>query len=578
MTDKRSKFYEFKLKGEPKPVHHPFICMDTENDPESGEFILGCLYGKYKDHHGKEHLIERTFYDRFELMNELEQIAKAGGKKNISYRLGLFNADYDLYYIRELVRDTSRVYVGSRLITARLKVGGKQGIPVWDATNLVRGSLEEWIKNLDMEEKYGIRKLSLDNLEMRCMYDAKATYYLFKWLEDTMVYEFKIPLKLTIGACARELYRRHFQKIDMVRNNQFLNDFERKAYRGGRCEVFKRGKYRVKSYDVNSMYLSIMRDVDIPIPQSAQYYDSGSGFDVDKVGVVHCRVEVPEQIIAPLPYYDKKLIFPTGIFDGYWCTPELREALKYGVKIIEVYEYIEYEETAPIFREYAEFIWKKRQEHKGKGDKNLDYMYKTLGNSLYGKYGERNESGGWIKLNDWQGDIEGYNIREYIDGEKYIYVGKEPVDSKHTFPIIPAWITTHARLKLLREMKKREKYVVYCDTDSIHILSTCPNPIEDSKELGGWGFEYEKEQIYYRPKFYGEKRKGVPKRAEILKDNDEVIEFKYKAPVKRATSIRRKLPQNQWLEILKQLQKTDDKRLWNEETGESKPIYINVTK
>jgi len=573
----KPRYFEFKVKGGVKPVHHPYICMDTENDPETGEFILGCLYGYYKDHHGKEHLVEKTFYDRFELQNELIRIAKAGGKQHIPFRLGLFNSDYDLFYIREIVNDSSRIYVGSRLITARLKIGGKRGIPIWDATNLVRGSLEDWIKNLHMEKRYGVKKLSLENLEERCMMDTKATWYLFKWLEDTMVYEFKIPLKLTIGACAREIYRRHFQKINFIRNSNFINDYERKAYRGGRCEVFKRGKRKVKSFDVNSMYLSIMRDVEIPLPQSAQYHETGHGFDVDKPGVVHCKVHVPEQVIAPLPYYKQKLIFPIGTFEGYWCTPELRAAIDYGTEILEVYDYIEYEETAPIFKEYAEFIWKKRQQHKRDGDNNLDYLYKTLGNSLYGKYGERNERGGWVKLSEWQGDIEGKDIREYVDGEKYIYIGKEPLDSKHTFPVIPAWITTHARLKLLREMKKREKWVVYCDTDSIHILSDCPNPIESSKELGGWGFEYEAEQIYYRPKFYGEKTKGVPKRAEILKDDDNIIEFKYITPIKRATAIRRKLPQNMWIEILKQLRKVDDKRVWNEKTGESKPIQINIT-
>jgi len=572
----KPKYFEFKVNKEIKPVHHPYICMDTENNVDTGEFILGCLYGYYQDHHGKQHKVEKTFYDRFELMKELERIAKVGGKNNIPFRLGLFNADYDLYYIREIVRDTSRVYVGSKLITARLKVGGERGIPIWDATNLVRGSLEDWIKNLNMEKRYGIKKLSLEDLEQRCLMDTKATWYLFKWLEDVMVYEFKIPLKLTIGACAREIFRRHFQKVNFIRNSDFLNEFERKAYRGGRCEVFKRGLRRIKSYDVNSMYLSIMRDVEIPLPQSAQYYENGAGFDVYKPGVVHCLVHVPEQIIAPLPYYKNKLIFPVGTFEGYWCTPELRAAIDYGSEIIEVYEYIEYEETAPIFKEYAEFIWKKRQQHKKQGDANLDYLYKTLGNSLYGKYGEKNEQGGWIKISDWEGDIEGYDIREYIDGEKYIYVGKKPLDSKHTFPIIPAWITTHARLKLLHEMKKREKYVVYCDTDSIHILSDCPNPIESSKELGGWGFEYETEQIYYRPKFYGKKRKGVPKRAEILNDNDNILEFKYTSPVKRATSIRRGISQNKWIEILKGLRKIDDKRVWDDKTGESMPICVNI--
>jgi len=570
----KPKYWEYPRRRGIKPTHHPFICMDIENNPDTGEFILGALYGYYKDHHGKHHKVEGIYYDRYDIIEILSDIAKRGGEKNTPYHLGLFNADYDLYYIREIVNDSSRVYVGSRLITARLKVGGKRGIQIWDATNLVRGTLEDWIKNLHMEEKYGIRKLPLEQLAERCMMDTKATWYLFKWLEDTMIYEFKIPLKKTIGACAREIYRRHFQKIPLVRNNQFLNDFERKAYRGGRCEVFKRGLRRVRSYDVNSMYLSIMRDVEIPIPQSGQYHDSGIGFDVDKPAVVECKVYIPKQIIAPLPYMGKKLIFPVGEFMGCWVTPELRTAIDLGgAEIREVYRYIEYEETAPIFKEYAEFIWQKRQEMKGKGDSNLDYMYKTLGNSLYGKYGEQNEIGGWVKLDDFKGNAEGYDVVEYIDGKKYIYLTKERRDSKHTFPIIPTWITAHARIKLYKEMKKREKYVVYCDTDSIHILSECPNPIESSKELGGWEFEYEREQVYYRPKFYGSKRKGVPRRAKKIEDREHSEIYEYKAPVKRATALRRGLTQNIWLVIEKVISKEDDKRVWN--GNESEPIEIN---
>ena len=159
-----------------------------------------------------------------------------------------------------------------------------------------------------------------------------------------------------------------------------------------------------------------------------------------------------------------------------------------------------------------------------------------------------------------------------INGEKYLYISKDPKDSKHTFPVIPGWITAHARMKLLREMKKREKYVVYCDTDSIHILSSCPNPIEPSKELGGWGFEYEREQIYYRPKFYAEKRKGVPKRAVKKEEKEDHEVYEYDTPVKRATAIRRGLTQNLWIKIVKTITKEDDKRVWN--GNESVPIKL----
>ena len=597
-NNKQPNYFLFPQPDGIKPTYHSIICVDTENDPNTGEFILGAVYGYYSDHHGKEHLAERVFFDRFELMKYLKEIADKGGKNNINYWLGFFNAAYDVYYIRELINDTTRITVSGRLITARLKVGGQKGIPIYDATNLVRGSLEKWIKNLDMEEKYGIKKLPLEQLKDRCLMDAKATYHLFKWLEDVFVKGFDIPMKLTIGSEALTLFQRKYLKIKLYRYKKEYNDYERKAYRGGRVEVFKRGKHFVRSFDVNSMYLSLMRDLNIPLPQSAIKHNDGKDFNINKVkaAIVKCRVFVPNQVVAPLPYYDenrKKLLFPCGFLDGYWTSLELKESLKYGVRIIKVYDYIEYTKLYPLFRDYADFIWKKRQENKGKGDSNLDYLYKTLGNSLYGKFGEMRRGGDWIKLEDLSGgdgdgdsgkdntgdcDIVGALIKELITGEKYVYIKKnneeEDSDSKHTFPIIAVWITSAARIKLLREMKKYEMDIVYCDTDSIKIRATATSFPKDSKELGGWGFEYEGEEVYYRPKLYGTKRKGIPNDAKLIKEDKEYEEYQFNQPIKRATSIRRCLPQNKWIKQVKKISKKDDKREWlNDE--ESYPLWID---
>lgn len=563
---KKWKFQEFKLDASTRIIHHPFICMDVENNPRTGEFICACLYGKYKNHHGKEIEVEETFTDRFELMERLKQIAKAGGKKNIPFYLGLFNAEYDLYYIRELVNDYSRIEVNGRLITARLNIGGKRGIPVMDATNHVRGSLENWIYFLKMDEKYGIQKLSLDNLQERCMMDTKATYYLFNWLEDMYHDEFKINMKFTVGSCAREYFRKYFQKENFIRNNQFLNDFERKAYRGGRVEVFIRGRQKVKAYDINSMYISIMKDALIPIPQSAQYSKDVHSYDINTLSIIHCKVHVPEQIIAPLPYYDeqtKKLIFPIGTFDGYWTNVELKNAMRYGAKILEIYDYIYYKRADYIFRDFAITIWKKRQEHKSAGNADLDYLYKTIGNSLYGKFGEQHSKSTWIRIDDDTDDLENAEVKEWM-GNKYIFQSQPKEDSKHTFPCIPVFITSYARIKLLNTMKEiGEENVVYCDTDSNHILAKSKCQIKSSTDLGDFKYEYTKRQTYYRPKMYGEKKKGVPKKARIshIKAKNK-LRFRYRKPTKRKESIRRGLSQNKWIKVRKEISLEDDKRVW----------------
>jgi len=580
---KKPKYYLFPVKEGVKPTHHSFLCMDTENDPDTGVFILAALYGYYQDHHGKEHLIEEVYHDRHQLMNRLKEIAKKGGK-NINYRLGLFNAPYDIYFIRELVNDTTRITVGGRLITARLKCGGQKGIPIFDATNLVDGKLEKWMEDLNMEEKYGIKKLPLSQLEDRCLMDAKATYYLFKWLEDTFVYEFKIPLKYTIGSSALTLFQRHYLKQPLIRYNDFFNQYERKAYRGGRVEVFKRGKQEYLSFDVNSMYVGIMKDLDIPLPQSAKYHKDGSRFDLNKIkaAVVYCKVSIPKQIAAPLPYIDNnthKLIFPYGIFKGYYTSMELKEAIKYGTKILEVYDYVEYTQLKPLFRDYAIKIWEKRLECKAAGLKPMDKMYKKLGNSLYGKFGEKHQQNDWIRISDFDADFncDGALIRKDVDGTEYVYVSsKRGEDSTHTFPIIAVWITSAARIKLLRMIKKYEKDVTYVDTDSIKISTTSHEYPKDSKELGGWGIENEgkvKTDYFYRPKMYSNKHKGVPNNAKLIKEDEDGFEFEFRLPIKRSSSLRRGIVQNKWIKQIKRITKKDDKRDWISE-NESYPLYV----
>ena len=580
---KGNYIFPVKVAEGNKPRHHPFIAFDVENDPDTADFICASLYGEYKDHHGRLHRVREYFEDRFKLMERIKQIANSGGRKNNPFNLVGFNVDYDLHYIRELVDDATRLSVGSRLITARLKCGTydkdskkRTGIKVYDATNYVRGSLEDWIKVLKMEEQ-GVRKLPLSQLKERNLMDSKATWILINWIEDTMVNEFKIPLQLTIGSCSLYFFRKHFLKHTIKRNNQFLNDYERKAYRGGRVEVFKRGKHFVRSYDVNSMYLSILHDEEFPDPQSAAYHKGECDITDGKFRIVHAKVTVPQQIVAPLPYYDKekhKLLFPCGTFEGYFVSVELANALKYDVKILEIFDYVEYARKEKYFKDFAAFVWIARQQHKGQGDSNLDYMYKTIGNSLYGKFGEQRKEGGWIRLSDYEGSTEGLLMKVY-QGDEYVYTKPtEPAyDSIHTFPCIPAFVTAYGRIKLLNKLKEDEENAVYSDTDSVKLENQKGKPT-DSKELGGWGYEYDEEQVFYRPKLYGTKRKGIPKRAELIAVGEENEYYTYKKPLKRNEAIRMEDTQNRWITIMKKVLLTDDKRVWFKD-GNSLPITIS---
>jgi hypothetical protein len=578
-----NKYPYFLFPIETKGMRHPppFIAFDTENDPSSGDFISGAIYGKYIDSNKHIHPTEGYYEDRFDLQQKLLDIAEKRPGRN-AFRLVGHNVDYDLKYINEIVDDSTRLSAGSRLITARLKMGSTKGIKIYDSSNFVRGSLESWIKDLDMKKNYGVVKLPLTQLKERNIMDAKATYHLITWIEDFMNKNLDIPLQLTLGASSLYFFKKKHLKYPLIRYNGFHNQYERKAYRGGRVEAFRRGIQRVKSYDVHKMYLSIMKDEVVPLPQSARYVKNDIGFkDVYKdnktLFIAHARVEVPDQYIAPLPYYSdelRKLIFPVGTFEGYFTSVELRDAVEnYGVIIKKVFNYMYYKESIPLFHDFAKHVYETQEKYASLGLSNFIYMIKTIGNSLYGKLGEKHGGGVWVKIIDFTDSIEGLNMKTLHDGEEYGYIrGGVATDSTHTFPGIPAFITGYGRVKLLHRMKEHEYYIIYCDTDSTHFDACVDLP--DEKGIGNWGFEYERTQMYYRPKMYGSKIKGVPKRAELVGSGVDKKYFSFEKPLKRAESIRRHDVQNRWIRQLKTVSIHDDKRTWDGVVSE--PIRVEI--
>jgi hypothetical protein len=267
-------FRKTQRKG--TPIHHPLLAFDIENDPKTGKFINAAVYGYTRDHHGKEHLQADKNGDALLFTNQTEfteylMSLRNPKDKNIPTKIVLFNASYDFWFIEKITDDTQTLTSGTSIITGKLK----NGIPVMDLTNLTRqGTLEEWIGYLHMEEKFGIRKESLDNLEVRVKSDARATYELGNYLENFFVNEMGIPLKLTIASAARYLFSLRFFKDYWFRAEKDIwkSEYERKAYRGGRVECFIKGKEKIKSYDINSMYLSVMRDNIFPDPNSAKFF------------------------------------------------------------------------------------------------------------------------------------------------------------------------------------------------------------------------------------------------------------------------------------------------------------------
>jgi hypothetical protein len=556
------------------PIHHPLLALDIENDPKTGKFINAAVYGYIRDHHGKEHKQKEYFTNQTEFTDYLMNLRKPGDK-NIPTKIILFNASYDYWFLMKITADGELLTNGSNIITGKLR----NGIPIMDLTNLTRqGSLEDWIGYLSEEmAKYGIyKKESLENLEIRVKSDVKSTWVLGNYLENFFTKEIGIPLKLTIAGAARYLFSLKYFKDYWYReeNKLWMSEYERKAYRGGRVEAFKAGIERVfVGYDVNSMYLSVMRDEIYPDPNTAKYIRSPKELPKDVLYIADVTVTVPKQYIGVLPVISPdtgKLIFPTGTFRGSFASPELNYVINNAnVKVEKIHSLIQYK-GKPYFKEYAEFIWKKRKEYKDKGNKGMDILIKYLGNVLYGGFGQKNKNSFFGKLEDltleFVSDIKAKPAISTINGVKYVTVtASDGEDSKHTFPCIPVFITSYARVLLLKALRANAKNLIYTDTDSMKLRNVARGVIIGDG-LGEWGYEGVTFNVpVYKSKMYGDKCKGVPKRA-VLEWEDEIRKiYSYNKPNKMKESFRRGLMPALWKKTIKEVSKIDDKRIWIDE-------------
>jgi len=569
----------------PKKVRRPrdrnFVAFDTETD--NHRFICGAYFGFTITQRGRKQPIE-DYHDNIEDFQEglfkIEKMFKSN--RQVPTFVG-FNTAYDLAYLQPCINTNERLDAGSRFISCKTLNNND----IIDIANHVFGSLDSWISRLNMQED-GICKREgyLDSEEgkkAQVIDDAHATYILANWVQDQLINRFNTPFKPTRYGAALEIFRRNYftGRWRRTSSEQWKHDFEREGYYGGRCEIFRRGQLRVSSYDVNSMYVAIMRDCDIPNPSKAHYVK-----DEDKILsllqdnehlMIDCDVFVPEGIVGLLPFRDlkdKKLIFPTGTWRGVYTGIELRAAMRHGAQIRRIHRALHYPEAEKYFAGFAVMTLEGRAEAKRNGDEAMEQLYKNYGNGLYGKFGQQN--GGdkrYVRLEQFTGELEGLVIVHDADNNPWVQLSPEEAkDAIHSFPVISASITSYARTKMLDALMANEASVVYCDTDSIKVTGKARG-ISISKEPGDWGFEYTAKQWFYGPKMYGQKRKGVPRKSKLIHSDDDHEIYEFERPTTFKESLRRGIPQNTWEIRRKELILIDTKRQWFHD-GTSIPLKV----
>lgn len=568
------------------------IGFDTEDDSQGDVYLLVFYDGKN---------YYRFSSDDFDCPKDAALFWLFFSKRKGDTILFCVNTEYD---INNLSWGEDRKYIIERFynkgsfILSKLYI--KPDVKFYDLMNYYSLSAKK------VGELFGLQKLDM-NFEAVKKYKSgskkgkvKITKQMLKYCDrDTEIAytagefilkkfdEYQIKFTPTVASASLQIYLKHYSPIrfDIGNVNRFKIRQEDvyASYFGGRTELFRYGKVKgsLKYFDINSLYPSVMRDELFPNPFSRMAKTTNMSlkeFKQVENGFGMFDVEVPKSLhIPPLPVKMKlktgiKLIFPTGKFTGYWTVVELKNAMKYGVKVKKIHYLYEFEEMIDLFSDFVNDMYEKRMKSKTMSDNKF---YKVNMNSLYGKFAEKRRAVKYIDIEDG-GVFDPIVFDKAQTSEEYLPF--------HNNTIISSYVTSYARIKLYDYMMMvlKEGYeVLYCDTDSI-IYKGAKNVFKETKELGGMKKEFDIVKAEFRgAKYYcyelknGDKHfvcKGVPKhkQQEMFRDKEAT----WKKPIRFTEAKRRNLQPNIWTNFTKRDLNKFDKRTIDDNGYSTTAIHL----
>lgn len=330
-----------------------------------------------------------------------------------------------------------------------------------------------------------------------------------------------------------------------------VDPFVRKAYFGGRTEVFKPyfiTKHKtyhnmkenchtwtkeqwadydaemetvedvIDEIDANSLYPSVMRDFEYPTRFKKWTYK----YDPKSLGFWEAEVDVPKGMYVPplgtlinidkktkkvTKVYDSsqgKFIFPTGRFKIIASTAEIEYARSIGVKIVSTGRGAIFDSGGFIFKDFINELYEMRK--KAAKDSVDSFICKLLMNSSYGRFG-LNLLREQLVIDEGQDNV-GDSCYEFATGETHNgkpvvmrFVREKKYIESFTNVAIAAYVTSYARIRMHKNYMKYQKELHYTDTDSMFYKRR--GRASDSKELGEFKYEYScAEGCWLLPKTY----------------------------------------------------------------------------
>jgi hypothetical protein len=387
-------------------------------------------------------------------------------------------------------------------------------------------------------KEYSFRRNILNYCEKDTLILAKC----FELYNHYVKREFDLNIldSLTLASLAFKIFRTKYydeKKTPIEQLNENKDCFVRQSYLGGLVDIYKPHLIEGYHYDVNSLYPYVMSKHDMPIGRG-KWIDSFQNFDIENFfGFLEVEVVSPENLYIPfLPINDDKrgLIAPLGNWTAVYFSEEVKEAIKLGYKFKYI-RGISYQ-RANIFKNYINDLYNIRLKNK---NNSLNKITKLLLNSLYGRFGMKNEKNESIfieanKEEEIKSILCQYEVKECIDiGQKVLikynsiptleklnhFVFKDDVTpdlydklssnylyGSHnlvTAVQIASAITSYARIEMYKYKTLPNIDIYYSDTDSIFSKNELPTHLISDHTLGLLKYEGKiKEALFIAPKLY----------------------------------------------------------------------------
>lgn len=451
-------------------------------------------------HQGKEKIVNiKNEKKRLKIfLLELEKIAKTHEINLAFFHYLKFDLQYLLLNYKELFRDYDftinfgkesymRIYTKSPFF-AKIYYSKNKSVFVIDSFAFFRTSLENTAEHLQL--KHRKTHFDFDGNESR----QELIEYLRNdiRIQEELSYaivDFHKLYDVRISVSIAQLSARIFKKKFMLENSFIPLPTHHlqgiiKSYHGGKNGFYFDKVERINDIrimDVNSMYPKAM--LEIPNFNRCRY-DYINYFDKSREGVYKVYGWL-KGCKYPIFYtHDFKPIVKDTYLDGLWITSyELKEAIRTNEFRLQKCIGIVIEETTKYnpLKEFVNYFYKKK--NTTPKDSPLYYFYKTILNSLYGKFIQNTVNREEIFFNPENNTYTRIRARGYAGGLFN--------------PLIATLITGYSRSHMHK--LEHEYNSLHTATDSIITRS---KEIEDSRVIGKLHLELEGDIILFRNKCY----------------------------------------------------------------------------